>query len=154
MAPTLLRKILLDISAKAAPSNFPTKDVIENICQSSCGDLRSAINTLQFACLQGNKNYHFLFLIIFRMIIYTNKNNPVELLLGMTRTAVNACKGRLQNTPEKKKRKLESTQPKSSKEINELANIGGRDAPDDFFHTISKALYAKSKTNVTPLVLH
>jgi len=48
-----MKKALTDIAAKAAPSNFPTKDVIENICQSSCGDLRSAIHTLQFACLQG-----------------------------------------------------------------------------------------------------
>jgi DNA polymerase III delta prime subunit len=54
-----MKKALTDIAAKAAPSNFPTKDVIENICQSSCGDLRSAINTLQFACLQGNyRNYY------------------------------------------------------------------------------------------------
>jgi hypothetical protein len=70
---------------------------------------------------------------------------------GMSRTAVNACKGRMQNTPEKKKRKLESTQPKFSKEITDLAKIGGRDAPDDFFHMVSKALYAKSKENLTPI---
>jgi hypothetical protein len=74
---------------------------------------------------------------------------------GMNRAAVNACKGRMQNTPEKKKRKLESTQPKSSKEINELAKIGGRDAPDEFFHMISKALYAKSrKILILIFVLH
>lgn len=53
LAPTLLKKVLSEIAARAAPSNFPAKDVIENICQSSCGDLRSAINTLEFTCLRG-----------------------------------------------------------------------------------------------------
>jgi hypothetical protein len=91
-------------------------------------------------------------LLVFKVIIIKEslisidlKSNPCKFMSGMNRSAVNACKGRMQNTPEKKKRKLESTQPKSSKEINELAKIGGRDAPDDFFHMISKALYAKSK---------
>lgn len=69
----------------------------------------------------------------------------------MTKTAANACKGRVHNTPEKKKRKLESTQQKPSTESNELANIGGRDTPDEFFHTISKVLYAKSKACKTKM---
>jgi DNA polymerase III delta prime subunit len=54
LAPTLLKKILCDIAVQEAPSNFSTKDLVENICQSSCGDLRSAINCLQFAFLQGS----------------------------------------------------------------------------------------------------
>ncbi|CAB3375287.1 Hypothetical predicted protein [Cloeon dipterum] len=114
MAPTLLKKVLCDISAKEAPSNLNAKDIIESICQSSCGDLRSAINTLQFACLRG-----------------------------FTKGAADAVKGKSQQkSPENKRRRLDEQGQKK-----QLAKIGGRDAPDDFFHVISKALYAKREDN-------
>ncbi|XP_059474231.1 cell cycle checkpoint protein RAD17 [Neocloeon triangulifer] len=105
LAPTLLKKILTEVAQKEAPSNVSVKDVVENICQSSCGDLRSAINTLQFAC---SKDF------------------------GNT--------GKVHKMPETKRRKTEALAKQGSEK---LAKIGGRDAPDDFFHTISRTLYAK-----------
>lgn len=42
-------------SSKDTPTHYllPNKEVIEAIAESSSGDIRSAINLLQFACLRG-----------------------------------------------------------------------------------------------------
>lgn len=34
--------------------HMPPKEVIESLAESSAGDIRSAVNALQFACLKGN----------------------------------------------------------------------------------------------------
>jgi len=81
------------------------------------------------------------------VIIVTCHLKKVKLIfLGLTKGVVEAFKGKLQSSPDKKKRKLEST--KTREKIADpcnLAPIGGRDVPDDFFHMISKTLYAKSE---------
>ncbi len=33
--------------------HMPPREVIENLAESSAGDIRSAVNALQFACLKG-----------------------------------------------------------------------------------------------------
>ena len=38
--------------------HMPPKDVIECLAASSAGDIRSAINALQFACLKGKSQLH------------------------------------------------------------------------------------------------
>ena len=38
--------------------HMPPREVIESLAESSAGDVRSAINALQFACLRGNSNIH------------------------------------------------------------------------------------------------
>lgn len=42
-------------STKTTPTQYylPNKEVIEAIADSSVGDIRNAINALQFACLRG-----------------------------------------------------------------------------------------------------
>jgi DNA polymerase III delta prime subunit len=74
---TIITKLLLSIvqqeSQNVANKTFqgPPRDVIDSIYESSCGDLRSAINTLQFACLRGeitNKSWNtenIIYLLIF-----------------------------------------------------------------------------------------
>ena len=36
--------------------HMPSKEVLECLAESSAGDIRSAINALQFACLKGNES--------------------------------------------------------------------------------------------------
>ena len=43
---------------------MPSKEIIETLAQSSAGDIRAAINTLQFFCLRG-KGINFLEYIIY-----------------------------------------------------------------------------------------
>jgi cell cycle checkpoint protein len=55
-----MRRALQDIldSAKLMHPNFvhPTKDVVDTIIRSSQGDIRSAINTLEFVCSHPSKD--------------------------------------------------------------------------------------------------
>ena len=45
--------------AQEVKFHMPSKDVIECLAASSAGDIRSAINALQFACLKGEStNLH------------------------------------------------------------------------------------------------
>ena len=45
------KKILRE--QRKAKFHIPPKEVVENLAESSAGDIRSAINALQFACLKG-----------------------------------------------------------------------------------------------------
>ena len=40
--------------------HMPPRDVIERLAESSAGDIRSATNALQFACLKGVMNPNYL----------------------------------------------------------------------------------------------
>ncbi|KAF4518876.1 hypothetical protein B566_EDAN006727 [Ephemera danica] len=59
---TIMTKLLQNITQQESQNvvnktfQTPNIDVINSIYESSCGDLRSAINTLQFACLRGGTN--------------------------------------------------------------------------------------------------
>ena len=44
--------------------HMPSKDVIECLAASSAGDIRSAVNALQFACLKGTVTLVFKMLVI------------------------------------------------------------------------------------------
>ena len=46
------------LTSKGSPAKFhmPSKAVIECLAESSAGDIRSAINALQFACLKGTNS--------------------------------------------------------------------------------------------------
>jgi hypothetical protein len=72
---------------------------------------------------------------------------------GLTKGVADVFKGKLQGSPQKKKPKMESSKLKEPVESKDLAAIGGRDAPEDFFYMISKALYAKSKLNCIFLII-
>ena len=39
-----------------AKFHMPPREVIESLAESSAGDIRSALNALQFACLKGNNS--------------------------------------------------------------------------------------------------
>jgi len=50
----ILTKIATDESLKGSHKfTVPSKSVIESIAMASAGDLRGAVNALQFACLRG-----------------------------------------------------------------------------------------------------
>lgn len=50
----ILTKIVTDESVKGSHKfTVPSKSVIESIAMASAGDIRGAINALQFACLRG-----------------------------------------------------------------------------------------------------
>lgn len=42
--------------SKTTPSLLPNKETIESIAVKSSGDIRSAVNMLQFTCLRGVAN--------------------------------------------------------------------------------------------------
>lgn len=45
--------------SKATPTQLPNKEVIDSISERSSGDIRCAINWLQFACLRRKGLYVF-----------------------------------------------------------------------------------------------
>ncbi|XP_061182185.1 cell cycle checkpoint protein RAD17-like [Saccostrea echinata] len=120
IAATTMLKVLTKIATEEADHgmhkfSIPSKAVIESISMSSAGDIRGAINALQFACL---KDTHDL------VLPTTSKGKQPK-----------------SKTTKKSHRKTEnksSTDPDST-----LAAIGGRDTSLFLFRALGKILYCK-----------
>jgi hypothetical protein len=57
VAPTLLRKAIIELLGRAKPdygTQKEVKEMVEKITQSSNGDIRSAVTVLEFICGGGN----------------------------------------------------------------------------------------------------
>lgn len=104
---------------------LPPKDALTALADASSGDVRSAINALQFA---AKKDVYQL----------------EELFTGNTTTS-----GR--SGPKSKARKTGSTNSKSSKAKGDkeqvLASVGGKDASLFLFRALGKVLYCKRETD-------
>lgn len=102
---------------------MPPKDALTALADASSGDVRSAINALQFA---AKKDVYHL----------------EELFTGNTTTT-----GR--SGPKSKARKTGSTKSKSSKGDKEqgLASVGGKDSSLFLFRALGKVLYCKRESD-------
>ncbi|XP_078317725.1 cell cycle checkpoint protein RAD17-like [Crassostrea virginica] len=122
IAATTMLKILTKIATEEAANGMhkfaiPSKAVIESISMSSAGDIRGAINALQFACL---KDTHDLL--------------PVATKGKQTKKKTS--KG--ESKSNKKTGNKSSSDPDST-----LAAIGGRDTSLFLFRALGKILYCK-----------
>uniref|UniRef100_A0A8C8VI82 Cell cycle checkpoint protein RAD17 n=1 Tax=Pelusios castaneus TaxID=367368 RepID=A0A8C8VI82_9SAUR len=121
VAPTMMMKVLNRIATAEASMNgekfaVPDKTSLELICKGCSGDIRSAINSLQFSSL---KEY--------------SENN-----LWSKKKGNSTLKCNTQASRTKKKKKADKTL-----ENQEIQAIGGKDASIFLFHALGKILYCK-----------
>ncbi|XP_032625434.1 cell cycle checkpoint protein RAD17 isoform X4 [Chelonoidis abingdonii] len=122
VAPTMMMKVLNRIATAEASMNgekfaVPDKTSLELICKGCSGDIRSAINSLQFSSLKE----------------YSSEKNLWSRKKGNSTSKSNteACRT-------KKKKKADKTL-----ENQEIQAIGGKDASIFLFHALGKILYCK-----------
>ncbi|XP_054842706.1 cell cycle checkpoint protein RAD17 isoform X2 [Eublepharis macularius] len=121
VAPTIMLKVLNRITTIEANTNgekidVPAKSSMELICKGCSGDIRSAINTLQFSSLKE----------------YSSKNN-----LWPQKKGNSSLKCDLLSKVKKKFG--------NSLESQEIQAVGGKDASIFLFHALGKILYCKRK---------
>lgn len=121
IAATTMLKILTKIATEEAAHGMhkfsvPSKAVIESISMSSAGDIRGAINALQFACLKDTHD----------LLPTTSKGRQSK-----KKTSKEASKSK--RAGNKSSADLDST----------LAAIGGRDTSLFLFRALGKILYCK-----------
>ncbi|XP_030579352.1 cell cycle checkpoint protein RAD17 isoform X2 [Archocentrus centrarchus] len=119
VAPTAMMKVLTCISTLEAGKScgrmcIPDQSVLETLCSGSSGDIRSAINSLQFSCLPGTS--------LEKDLWRTKKDR-----LGISR-----CRAGVRTNQRKKKSKQEEEQA-----------IGGKDASLFLFRALGKILHCK-----------
>ncbi|XP_042306110.1 LOW QUALITY PROTEIN: cell cycle checkpoint protein RAD17 [Sceloporus undulatus] len=121
VAPTIMMKVLNRITAmensKSDEKNdVPDKATLELICKGCSGDIRSAINSLQFSSLK---------VYLSENIFWSQRKGDCTL----------KC-----DTLSKVKKKKKSSSPLQNQEVQA---IGGRDASIYLFHALGKILYCK-----------
>uniref|UniRef100_A0A4W6E6X5 RAD17 checkpoint clamp loader component n=1 Tax=Lates calcarifer TaxID=8187 RepID=A0A4W6E6X5_LATCA len=122
VAPTTMMKVLTRISSLEAGKScgrmcIPNQGVLEMLCSGSSGDIRSAINSLQFSSLPD---------ISLEKGLWQMKDRPV--------TSVGKAVSR---TNQRKKKS------KQTKEQEEEQAIGGKDASLFLFRALGKILHCK-----------
>nr|XP_060617689.1 cell cycle checkpoint protein RAD17 [Anolis sagrei ordinatus] len=128
VAPTIMMKVLTRITAiensKSKEKNdVPDKTALELICKGCSGDIRSAINSLQFSSLKEYSSEN---------IIWSQRKGNSTL----------KC-----DTLSKVKKKKKSGNPL---EIQEVQAIGSKDASIFLFHALGKILYCKREPTTEP----
>ncbi|CAI9615671.1 unnamed protein product [Staurois parvus] len=119
VAPTSMMKVLTRIATSEAAMSggkcvIPDKQALELLCSGCTGDIRSAINSLQFSALKGTNDF------------WSKKKSR------STKTDKTISKG-------KSKRKSE----KSMENTDDIQAIGGKDASLFLFRALGKILYCK-----------
>lgn len=134
VAPTSMVKVLTKIATKESSQGghkftMPSKTVIESISMSSAGDIRGAINALQFACEKDTTD-----------LVATGRMKGKSSL-------------KKQSSSKTTKSKLKSTETAPPENESELAAIGGRDTSLFLFRALGKILYCKrdNPSNYTDL---
>ncbi|XP_050802080.1 cell cycle checkpoint protein RAD17 isoform X3 [Gopherus flavomarginatus] len=122
VAPTMMMKVLNRIATAEASMNgekfaVPDKTSLELICKGCSGDIRSAINSLQFSSLKE----------------YSSENN-----LWSRKKGNSTLKSNTEASRTKKKKRADKTL-----ENQEIQAIGGKDASIFLFHALGKILYCK-----------
>ncbi|XP_039401058.1 cell cycle checkpoint protein RAD17 isoform X2 [Mauremys reevesii] len=122
VAPTMMMKVLNRIATAEASMNgekfaVPDKTSLELICKGCSGDIRSAINSLQFSSLKE----------------YSSENK-----LWSRKKGKSTLKSNTEASRTKKKKKADKTL-----ENQEIQAIGGKDASIFLFHALGKILYCK-----------
>ncbi|KAH3695958.1 hypothetical protein DPMN_083417, partial [Dreissena polymorpha] len=121
----ILTKIATDESQKGSHMfTVPSKSVIESIAMASAGDIRGAINAMQFACLKDTCD----------LASAMDNRKPKQ---PIKKTGSNASVKRATGA----KRSLSKTS--SFQKEEELLVIGGRDTSLFLFRAIGKILYCK-----------
>ncbi|XP_062828370.1 LOW QUALITY PROTEIN: cell cycle checkpoint protein RAD17 [Anolis carolinensis] len=128
VAPTMMMKVLsritaLENSKSREKNDIPDKGALELICKGCSGDIRSAINSLQFSSLKEYSSEN---------IIWSQRKENSTL----------KC-----DTLSKVKKKKKSGNPL---EIQEIQAIGGKDASLFLFHALGKILYCKREPTTEP----
>lgn len=126
VAPTSMMKVLTKIatvesSQGAHRFTLPSKSVIESIAMSSAGDIRGAINALQFAC----------------------EKDTGDLMSGGRIKGKTALKKQSNSRSSKLKPKPTKSCENQTENDSELASIGGRDTSLFLFRALGKILYCK-----------
>ncbi|XP_062924640.1 cell cycle checkpoint protein RAD17 isoform X1 [Mobula hypostoma] len=137
VAPTSMLKVLSRISAqeaskKAGKSVVPDKAVLEMLCRASAGDIRSAINSLQFTLVKGC---------------------PLE------QSQLPKSKGKSSvRTGTSLGRKYKEKSSKAHENVSALPAIGGKDQSLFLFRALGKIMYCKrepsSDVHLNPLPTH
>ncbi|XP_055487216.1 cell cycle checkpoint protein RAD17 isoform X1 [Leucoraja erinacea] len=137
VAPTSMLKVLSRISAQEASKNagksiVPDKSVLEMLCTGSAGDIRSAINSLQFTSVKGSTpdQIHLL-----------NSKGKSSIRTGTSSRG--KCKGNSSKTHEKG---------------SGLPAIGGKDQSLFLFRALGRIMYCKREPpndlQLNPLPIH
>ncbi|XP_076076265.1 cell cycle checkpoint protein RAD17-like [Mytilus galloprovincialis] len=124
VAPTSMVKVLTKIATQESNQgchkfSIPSKTVLESIAMSSAGDIRGAINALQFAC----------------------EKDTGDLMSGGRLKGKASLKKQSSRGSNKMKSKTKSEN--SANPDSELASIGGRDTSLFLFRALGKILYCK-----------
>ncbi|KAF7649947.1 hypothetical protein LDENG_00133540 [Lucifuga dentata] len=124
VAPTTMMKVLTRIAASETGKSggrmcTPDQAVLERLCSGSSGDIRSAINSLQFSSLPDTS--------LERALWTTKKDRPAHSSLGKE----------VSRTKQRRKKS------KESKEQEEEQAIGGKDASLFLFRALGKILHCK-----------
>ncbi|XP_005733693.1 cell cycle checkpoint protein RAD17 isoform X3 [Pundamilia nyererei] len=119
VAPTAMMKVLTCIATQEAAKScrsmcVPDQTLLETLCSGSSGDIRSAINSLQFSCLP------------------TDSCTSLETGLWRTKKDRSLCRAGSTTSQRKKKSKQE-----------EALAIGGKDASLFLFRALGKILHCK-----------
>lgn len=124
VAPTTLLKVLTRISNLETKKSGGTPDqtLLERLCSESSGDIRSAVNSLQFLLLPENKLW-----------------NPQKKRSCTTLEKV-----------AKKSRRNQDKKSKQRKQLEEEPSIGGKDASLFLFRALGKILHCKRESNEAP----
>jgi len=125
VAPTNLVKALTNIATLEARNGVrsfvvPDKPTLMMLAESTGGDIRAAVNALQFSCLN-------------------NTNNLSDVFDGYSSIASSKNETKSKTTSAVKKSKKTS----KSSNTSELASVGGKDPTLQMFHALGKVLYAK-----------
>ncbi|XP_031550526.1 cell cycle checkpoint protein RAD17-like [Actinia tenebrosa] len=143
VAPTSLVKTLnriLTLESKKAGKDFflPTKDTINELSQSSAGDIRTAINALQFCCQRGIQDV-----------------SEIPLSKSAIKSGHKRQKESKAQEKKRKKPKIKESQSRKTtgglsygrdenqEEHETLAAIGGKDTSIFLFRALGKILYCK-----------
>ncbi|XP_074063996.1 cell cycle checkpoint protein RAD17 isoform X2 [Macrotis lagotis] len=129
VAPTIMMKVLSRIATLEANMNggkivVPDKSSLELLCKGCSGDIRSAINSLQFSSFKGNSG---------------------ETNFWSSKKGTSSLKSDVLLSRAKQKKKLDNTL-----ENQEVPAIGGKDASLFLFRALGKILYCK-RTSLTEL---
>ncbi|KAI5091283.1 cell cycle checkpoint protein RAD17 [Silurus meridionalis] len=126
VAPTSMMKVLsriatLEASKSAGRNSVPDKATLEQLCSGSSGDVRSAINSLQF-------------------FSYTGADFSLEQSLWASK------KGKSSTAASKPRSKGRGRPAKASTALEESPAIGGKDASLFLFRALGKILYCKRES--------
>jgi len=132
-APTLLSKMLLKIANQESASHsssirMPDAEIIEQLVASSHGDIRAAINALQFYC-------------------QTSANDVAQVNYGQTSHSKRKCDRKSKAT---KTSTGKSKKSKTTDESQSGSSICGRDSMLTLFHAVGKVLHCKRDTVTSP----